>query len=97
LCTVYSYDALGRIKKITPPSPEYPTAIKYEKCTTPTTCAVSLHETYVRQAYNPDLPCDAGANGNDCIFSGYVYDELARLVKAKRRDYLGFTVAQQTS
>jgi len=104
VATAYSYDDLGRVTRITPPSgtgaaEEWPTAVLYQSCDPdpPYACTDSLHETQVRQAKDPTLRCEDGVNANECIHAQYFYDDLARLHKTKKRNFDGSWVAQRST
>ncbi|HXC67460.1 MAG TPA: hypothetical protein VN638_08575, partial [Nitrospiraceae bacterium] len=97
VCTGYDYDDLGRIKTIDPASTEFSTAISYERCDiNGLNCVPSLRNTRVRQSADPTKRCEVNPNANDCIFTEYTYDDLARLIQTKKRDFEGFSVAQRT-
>jgi RHS repeat-associated protein len=88
ICTNYDYDELGRIRKIIPTAPEFVSAITYP----------SLKETTVWQssgaAPDPNTACSAA---EDCIYSRYLYDDMARLIETQKRDFAGNLVHQVTA
>jgi RHS repeat-associated protein len=77
--TTYTYDALGRIVEIIPPSPEFRTQVQY----------ADIRRTSVRQGdpavMRNDYACSA-ASGN-YIMTCYDYDLLGRLVTTRKRPY----------
>src|SRR5206468_10858365 len=87
VCTNYNYDTLGRITQVLPAAPEYASAILYP----------SLKETGVWQSalsgVNPGTVC---TTSEDCVYTRYLYDDLARLVETKKRTATGGTVHQKT-
>lgn len=77
--TAYTYDVLGRVYDILPPSPEHPTQVEY----------VSVRQTAVRQGdqavMRNDYACAAVAG--DYVMTCYDYDALGRLLTTRKRPY----------
>jgi RHS repeat-associated protein len=84
VCTNYNYDELGRITRIIPTYPEYPTIIQY----------TTLKTTEVSQSSQTSTLCGPS---EDCINAKYLYDDLGHLVETKKRSFDGTFVHQMTS
>lgn len=77
--TDYAYDALGRVRDITPPGLEFPTRIQYASDANgyPT-------KTAVRQGTGGSYDCDA-TETSDVIMVCSTYDSLGRMIKTQKR------------
>jgi RHS repeat-associated protein len=83
IATSYSYDELGRVKKISPTSPEYPTEIEYLDALHTT---VRQGDPALLQSTEDSFRCHLNpAPTVDYIMSCYEYDTLGRLTKTQKR------------